>query len=76
MRDRGRRLRTFRLLGHAQHVGHVAGPQRGVPAGLEKMFRHAGRDLREPRPEGFGIRMERLVEAAELAGNVVLGPPR
>jgi quercetin dioxygenase-like cupin family protein len=46
------------------------------PGGLEKMFRHAGRDLREPRPEGFGIPAQLLVEAAELAGNVVLGPPR
>lgn len=47
-----------------------------TPAGLEKMFRHAGRDLREPRPEGFEISMELLAEAAELSGNVVLGPPR
>jgi quercetin dioxygenase-like cupin family protein len=46
------------------------------PGGLEKMFRHAGRDLRDPRPEGFEIPPRLLVEAAELAGNVVLGPPR
>lgn len=47
-----------------------------TPGGLEKMFRHAGRDLREPRPENFEISMRMLAEAAELAGNVVLGPPR
>lgn len=47
-----------------------------TPGGLEKMFRHAGRDLREPRPEGFEIPQPLLTEAAELSGNVVLGPPR
>ncbi|ONI80431.1 cupin [Saccharothrix sp. ALI-22-I] len=47
-----------------------------TPGGLEKMFRHAGRDLREPRPEGFEITRQLLAEAAELTGNVVLGPPR
>ncbi|MEV0222295.1 cupin domain-containing protein [Streptomyces sp. NPDC050704] len=47
-----------------------------TPGGLEKMFRHAGRDLREPRPEGFEISAQLLAEAAELSGNVVLGPPR
>lgn len=47
-----------------------------TPGGLEKMFRHAGRDLREPRPENFEISMRMLAEAAELSGNVVLGPPR
>ncbi|MEU2777627.1 cupin domain-containing protein [Streptomyces sp. NPDC007162] len=47
-----------------------------TPGGLEKMFRHAGRDLREPRPEGFEISPHLLAEAAELSGNIVLGPPR
>ena len=47
-----------------------------TPGGLEKMFRHAGRDLREPRPEGFAIPQSLLAEAAEISGNVVLGPPR
>ncbi|MCX4428457.1 cupin domain-containing protein [Streptomyces mirabilis] len=47
-----------------------------TPGGLEKMFRHAGRDLRQPRPEGFEITAQLLAEAAELSGNVVLGPPR
>jgi hypothetical protein len=40
------------------------------------MFRHAGRDLREPRPEGFEITPQMLAEAAELSGNVVPAPPR
>jgi mannose-6-phosphate isomerase-like protein (cupin superfamily) len=44
--------------------------------GLEKMLRHASRDLREPRPEGIEIPAQLLAEAAELSGNVVLGPPR
>lgn len=43
---------------------------------LEEMFRHAGRGLGEPRPEGFGIAAQLLAEAAELSGNVVLGAPR
>ncbi|MET9914727.1 cupin domain-containing protein [Streptomyces sp. NPDC006476] len=47
-----------------------------TPGGLEKMFRRAGRDLREPRPEGFEIPAQLLAEAAELSGNVVLRPPR
>lgn len=47
-----------------------------TPGGLEKMFRHAGRDLRDPRPRGFEISAQLLTEAAELSGNVVLGPPR
>jgi hypothetical protein len=41
-----------------------------------EMFRHAGRDLREPRPLGFEITRQLLADAAELTGNVVLGPPR
>ncbi|KUL45274.1 hypothetical protein ADL28_37730 [Streptomyces violaceusniger] len=44
--------------------------------GLEKMFRHAGRDPRKPRPEGFEIPPQLLAEAAEPSGNAVLGPPR
>lgn len=47
-----------------------------TPGGLETMFRHAGRDLSTPRPDGFEISGQVLAEAAELAGNVVLGPPR
>lgn len=47
-----------------------------TPGGIEGMFRHAGRDLRTPRPEGFEIPPSLLAEASELYGNVILGPPR
>ncbi|WP_244189708.1 cupin domain-containing protein [Streptomyces incarnatus] len=47
-----------------------------TPGGIEEMFRHAGRDITTPRPEGFEITKERLTEAAALRGNVLLGPPR
>jgi quercetin dioxygenase-like cupin family protein len=47
-----------------------------TPGGIEGMFRHAGRDLRTPRPEGFQIPKELLTEASELYGGVILGPPR
>lgn len=47
-----------------------------TPGGIEGMFRHAGRDLATPRPDGFEISKSLLAEAAELYGGVVLGPPR
>jgi quercetin dioxygenase-like cupin family protein len=47
-----------------------------TPAGIEGMFRHAGRDVSTPRPEGFAISREKLAEAADLHGQVILGPPR
>ncbi|MFI0829481.1 cupin domain-containing protein [Streptomyces roseolus] len=47
-----------------------------TPGGIEGMFRHAGRDLTAPRPDGFEIPKSLLFEAAELYGGVVLGPPR
>jgi len=47
-----------------------------TPAGIEGMFRYAGRDRSEPRPEGFQISPQRMAEAAEKFGQVVLGPPR
>jgi quercetin dioxygenase-like cupin family protein len=47
-----------------------------TPGGLEKMFRHAGRDLTTPRPDGFEISRQLLAEAAELGGSIILGPPR
>jgi hypothetical protein len=40
------------------------------------MFRHAGRDLTTPRPEGFQISPQRMAEAADTYGQIVLGPPR
>jgi quercetin dioxygenase-like cupin family protein len=47
-----------------------------TPAGIEGMFRYAGRDKSTPRPDGFEIPAERLAEASERFGNVILGPPR
>jgi quercetin dioxygenase-like cupin family protein len=47
-----------------------------TPGGIEGMFRHAGRDLRTPRPEGFRISPELLAEAADAYGQIVVGPPR
>jgi quercetin dioxygenase-like cupin family protein len=47
-----------------------------TPGGIEGMFRHAGRDLSTPRPDGFEIPPSLLQEASELYGNVIMGPPR
>ncbi len=47
-----------------------------TPAGIEGMFRYAGRDKSTPRPDGFEIPSQRLIEASEKFGNVILGPPR
>jgi quercetin dioxygenase-like cupin family protein len=47
-----------------------------TPSGIEGMFREAGRDRSTPRPDGFQIRPERLAEAADAYGQIVLGPPR
>jgi hypothetical protein len=40
------------------------------------MFRYAGRDKSTPRPDGFEIPPERLTEASQQFGQVILGPPR
>lgn len=47
-----------------------------TPAGIEGMFRYAGRDKSTPRPDEFDIPVTRLAEAAEEFGNVIVGPPR
>lgn len=47
-----------------------------TPAGIEGMFRQAGRDLSTPRPDGFEIPQEALAAAADAYGQVVIGPPR
>ena len=47
-----------------------------APAGIEGMFRYAGRDRSEPRPEGFQISPDRMAKAAEDFGQVIVGPPR
>jgi quercetin dioxygenase-like cupin family protein len=47
-----------------------------TPAGIEGMFRQAGRDLSTPRPEGFEISKDVLAAAADAHGQIVVGPPR
>lgn len=47
-----------------------------TPAGLEGFFRHAGHDLAQPRPEGWGVDPATMGQAAEAHGLTVLGPPR
>jgi quercetin dioxygenase-like cupin family protein len=47
-----------------------------TPAGIEGMFRYAGRDKSTPRPDGFEIPRERFAEASQQFGTVILGPPR
>jgi quercetin dioxygenase-like cupin family protein len=47
-----------------------------TPAGIEGMFRYAGRDKSAPRPAGFEIRPELLTEASQQFGQIILGPPR
>jgi len=47
-----------------------------TPSGIEGMFRQAGRDLAEPRPDNFQIAPDRLAAAADAYGQIVLGPPR
>ena len=47
-----------------------------TPAGIEGMFRMAGRDKSRPRPDGYQMSPDVMAEAAEKYGNVVVGPPR
>jgi mannose-6-phosphate isomerase-like protein (cupin superfamily) len=47
-----------------------------TPAGIEGMFRYAGRDKATPRPEGFEISPQRMAEGAKKFGQIILGPPR
>jgi mannose-6-phosphate isomerase-like protein (cupin superfamily) len=47
-----------------------------TPAGIEGMFRHAGRDKATSRPDGFEITPEKLAQAAQLFGQIIVGPPR
>src|SRR6202171_5977748 len=47
-----------------------------TPTGIEGMFRYAGRDRATPRPDGFEISVERMAEAADMFGNITVGPPR
>jgi len=45
-----------------------------TPAGIEDMFRAAGRDKSTPRPPGFQLTPD--PELAAKYGNVIVGPPR
>ncbi|MFC5184887.1 cupin domain-containing protein [Actinomadura harenae] len=47
-----------------------------TPAGIEGMFRHAGRDRATPRPDNFQIDPATLAEAADTHGQIIIGPPR
>ena len=46
-----------------------------TPAGIEGMFRYAGRDRATPRPEGFEVSPDVWARVAKF-GQVILGPPR
>jgi quercetin dioxygenase-like cupin family protein len=45
-----------------------------TPAGIEGMFRDAGRDMSEPRPDGFEIVPDPALAARY--GSTIVGPPR
>ncbi len=45
------------------------------PAGMDKVFRAAGWDLKDPQPEDWTVDMEALRTAGEACGQRVLGPP-
>lgn len=47
-----------------------------TPAGIEGMFRYAGRDKSAPRPDDFEISPDVLTEASQQFGQVIVGPPR
>ena len=47
-----------------------------TPAGIEGMFRQGGHDLSTPRPEGFEISKDDLAAAADVYGQIIVGPPR
>jgi hypothetical protein len=40
------------------------------------MFRAAGRDMSTPRPDNFTIATDKLAEAADEYGQIIVGPPR
>lgn len=46
-----------------------------TPSGIEGFFRGAGRDLKDPRPDGFEITMQAMAAAAIAGGQQILGPP-
>jgi quercetin dioxygenase-like cupin family protein len=46
-----------------------------TPGGLETFFRTAGRDVREPRPDGWQVSFDVLAQASEAAGQTILAAP-
>ena len=47
----------------------------GNPAGMETLFRTAGWDLRQARPQDWDVDLTALATAARALGQHVLGPP-
>ncbi|MEO5665852.1 MAG: cupin domain-containing protein [Nocardioides sp.] len=46
-----------------------------TPSGMENFFRSAGRDVRTPRPDSWGVTMASLAAAAAAGSQEILGPP-
>lgn len=46
-----------------------------TPGGLEELFRQAGRDVSQPRPDGWRISFDALVRAAAATGQTILAAP-
>ena len=64
--------RAGTIITTASMSGHII----NTPAGIEGMFRYAGRDKATPRPDGFEISPARMAEGADKFGQIILGPPR
>ncbi|MEV6889508.1 cupin domain-containing protein [Kribbella sp. NPDC051137] len=46
-----------------------------TPGGLEDFFRMAGRDVRQPRPDGWQVSYDGLGQASRATGQTILGAP-
>lgn len=46
-----------------------------TPGGLETFFRTAGRDVRQPRPDGWQVSFDVVAQASEAAGQTILAAP-
>jgi hypothetical protein len=47
-----------------------------TPGGAEKFFRAAGHDLRDPKPDNWALTPAAMAQAAAIAGQTFLGPPK
>jgi quercetin dioxygenase-like cupin family protein len=47
-----------------------------TPGGIEKFFRAAGHDPRNPKPDNWALTPATMAQAAALVGQTILGPPR